>query len=240
MRCHFVPWITLLCCSWVQADNGGDDCEVARYWMSQSPPGVKAPTNARQCLLDCLQTTELLYSCEQWRATYAWVCCNNQRYAEPRGFQERVLFFNKLEASGASNGEISFYDSQCGKLLYVAPRGRSYEEFKKESKSHGWPSFRKEEVVYANVKEKGGMGELVSTCGTHLGHNLPDSKGERHCINLMCMAGTGSANQTLSVKPGEPAEGDDDSTSSATTSAVPTQLAAVSCVSLLLLALSLA
>eukprot|EP00747_Dinoflagellata_sp_TGD_P149010 gnl/TRDRNA2_/TRDRNA2_176978_c0_seq10.p1 gnl/TRDRNA2_/TRDRNA2_176978_c0~~gnl/TRDRNA2_/TRDRNA2_176978_c0_seq10.p1 ORF type:complete len:237 (+),score=29.87 gnl/TRDRNA2_/TRDRNA2_176978_c0_seq10:54-764(+) len=236
MRCHFVPWITLLCCSWVQADNGGDDCEVARYWMSQSPPGVKAPTNARQCLLDCLQTTELLYSCEQWRATYAWVCCNNQRYAEPRGFQERVLFFNKLEASGASNGEISFYDSQCGKLLFVAPRGRSYEEWKQESLNHRWPSFRPEEVVYANIKEVGSSKEIISTCGTHLGHNIPDLKGDRYCINLMCMAG--SANETMPVKPGEGYDGGP--TSTATTSAGPSQLTAISCLALLMLVVFMA
>ena len=32
-------------------------------------------------------------------------------------------------------------------------------------------------------------GETVSTAGTHLGHNLPDSKGNRYCINLVCVAG---------------------------------------------------
>ena len=32
-------------------------------------------------------------------------------------------------------------------------------------------------------------GEAVSTAGTHLGHNLPDSKGNRYCINLVSVAG---------------------------------------------------
>jgi hypothetical protein len=42
--------------------------------------------------------------------------------------------------------ETNYYDSVTGKLLYTAPRGRTFEEFKAESKSHGWPSFRDSEV----------------------------------------------------------------------------------------------
>jgi hypothetical protein len=33
-----------------------------------------------------------------------------------------------------------------GKPLFIAPRGRTFEEFKQESLGHGWPSFRDEEV----------------------------------------------------------------------------------------------
>lgn len=44
------------------------------------------------------------------------------------------------------SGEITFYDSVTGKPLFIAPRGRTFEDFKKESLSHGWPSFRDEEV----------------------------------------------------------------------------------------------
>ena len=33
-----------------------------------------------------------------------------------------------------------------GKPLFIAPRGRTFEDFKKESLNHGWPSFRDEEV----------------------------------------------------------------------------------------------
>ena len=32
-------------------------------------------------------------------------------------------------------------------------------------------------------------GEAVSMQGTHLGHNLPDRKGNRYCINLCSVAG---------------------------------------------------
>ena len=49
-------------------------------------------------------------------------------------------------------GETNYYDSVTGKLLYMAPRGRTFEEFKAESKSHGWPSFRDNEVLHNNFE----------------------------------------------------------------------------------------
>ena len=64
--------------------------------------------------------------------------------------------------------EITFYDSVTGKPLFIAPRGRTFSEFEKESKSHGWPSFRDEEVVWENVRCLAN-GEAVSLAGTHLG-----------------------------------------------------------------------
>ena len=56
------------------------------------------------------------------------------------------------------------------------------KRFITESKKHGWPSFRDSEVdwEYARVLPDG---EMVSIDGTHLGHNLPDSKGNRYCIS---------------------------------------------------------
>lgn len=62
------------------------------------------------------------------------------------------------------------------------------DEFLKESASHGWPSFRDDEVNWENVRCLSD-GECVSLSGTHLGHNIPDSKGNRYCINLVCVAG---------------------------------------------------
>ena len=55
--------------------------------------------------------------------------------------------FGKLDP----DNETVFYDSVCGIPLFIAPRGRSFEEFKKESIKHGWPSFRPEEMVSENV-----------------------------------------------------------------------------------------
>jgi peptide methionine sulfoxide reductase MsrB len=62
------------------------------------------------------------------------------------------------------------------------------EAFLKESQEHGWPSFRDEEVVWDNLRVLKD-GETVGTAGTHLGHNLPDAKGNRYCINLVSIAG---------------------------------------------------
>mmetsp|Transcript_35037 Transcript_35037/g.82005 ORF Transcript_35037/g.82005 Transcript_35037/m.82005 type:complete len:103 (-) Transcript_35037:643-951(-) len=38
-----------------------------------------------------------------------------------------------------------YYDSVSGKPLFVAPVGRSMDDFLRESASHGWPSFRDQE-----------------------------------------------------------------------------------------------
>ena len=78
----------------------------------------------------------------------------------------------------AKDEPTTYYDPADGKPLFIAPVGRSFEEFLAESKAHGWPSFRDNEVVWENVRclENG---EAVSLAGTHLGHNLPDRKGNR-------------------------------------------------------------
>jgi len=42
-------------------------------------------------------------------------------------------------------------------------------------------------------------GETVSVDGTHLGHNLPDRKGRRYCINLVSIAGRPRSRTTNST-----------------------------------------
>eukprot|EP00296_Roombia_truncata_P001223 JP436964.1.p2 GENE.JP436964.1~~JP436964.1.p2 ORF type:complete len:156 (+),score=38.44 JP436964.1:31-468(+) len=113
------------------------------------------------------------------------ICCFNRHHAEHSGYWRSTGFLK--EESGAS-GEITFYDSVYGYPLFVAPKGRTFEQFVKESDAHGWPSFRDQEVVWDNVRVLKD-GETVSVGGTHLGHNLPDSNGNRYCINLVCVAG---------------------------------------------------
>ena len=75
-----------------------------------------------------------------------------------------------------------------GKPLFIAPQGRTMQEFIDESRKHGWPSFRDQEVVWDNVRCLPN-GETVSLDGTHLGHNLPYFNGNRYCINLVSIAG---------------------------------------------------
>ena len=74
--------------------------------------------------------------------------------------------------------EVSYYDSVSGLPLFKAPVARSYSAFLSESKAHGWPSFRDEEVVWENVRVLAD-GETVSISGTHLGLSLPLSLPRR-------------------------------------------------------------
>jgi len=116
------------------------------------------------------------------------ICNFNRHYAEHAGYWTSTSFVADAKAEFAEKGEITFYDSNSGKPLFVAPKGRDLDSFLKESQSHGWPSFRDEEVIHENVRCLSD-GESVSVDGTHLGHNLPDSSGNRYCINLVSVAG---------------------------------------------------
>lgn len=122
------------------------------------------------------------------------ICSFNRHFAEFGGYFEGNSSFEKdvrgLVAS--TNSPVTFYDSVTGKPLFMAPKGRSVDEFIAESKVHGWPSFRDEEVVWDNVRVLKSSGETVSLAGTHLGHNLPDGKGNRYCINIVSIAGNPS------------------------------------------------
>jgi len=114
------------------------------------------------------------------------ICNFNRHYAEYGGYWETTDFLKSIKDE---EGPIKFYDSVTGTHLFTAPVGRSWENFIKESRVHGWPSFRDQEVNW-----EGGVlclknGECVSDTGTHLGHNLPDGSGNRYCINLVCVAG---------------------------------------------------
>lgn len=125
----------------------------------------------------------LLWGCDA--STADRICTRNRHYAEHSGYFRTTTFMDEVDREK----ETTYYDSVSGKALFIAPRGRSFDEFAAESKSHGWPSFRDEEVVWENVRVLDG-GETVSLGGTHLGHNLPDGRGNRYCINLVCVAGT--------------------------------------------------
>lgn len=122
------------------------------------------------------------------------ICSFNRVFAEMGGYFEGSTSFEKdVRNQVARTGKpVTFYDSVSGQPLFEAPKGRSVDEFIAESKVHGWPSFRDEEVVWDNVRVLRSSGETVSLVGTHLGHNLPDAKGNRYCINLVSIAGNPS------------------------------------------------
>jgi len=112
------------------------------------------------------------------------ICSFNRHYAEYAGYWKNTNYLKEVDR----NQPTVYYDSVSGKPLFVAPIGRSLDEFLAESASHGWPSFRDQEVVWENMRVLQN-GEAISVDGTHLGHNLPDRKGNRYCINLVSVAG---------------------------------------------------
>jgi len=112
------------------------------------------------------------------------ICNFNRHYAEHAGYWTGTTFLTKLD----KESKVTFYDSNTGEEVFYAPEDRSWDDWIGESLSHGWPSFRDTEVNWDYVRVLAN-GETVSLDGTHLGHNLPDSKGNRYCINLVSIAG---------------------------------------------------
>eukprot|EP00281_Chroomonas_sp_CCMP1168_P026097 CAMPEP_0206232292 /NCGR_PEP_ID=MMETSP0047_2-20121206/11333_1 /ASSEMBLY_ACC=CAM_ASM_000192 /TAXON_ID=195065 /ORGANISM="Chroomonas mesostigmatica_cf, Strain CCMP1168" /LENGTH=228 /DNA_ID=CAMNT_0053656009 /DNA_START=23 /DNA_END=709 /DNA_ORIENTATION=- len=125
---------------------------------------------------------KLKWNCD--RETADRICCFNRHFAEYAGYWQTTSYLKEVDKEKPT----TYYDSVTGKPLFIAPVGRTFEEFVAESKSHGWPSFRDDEVVWENMRCLSN-GEAVSVDGTHLGHNIPDRKGNRYCINLVSVAG---------------------------------------------------
>lgn len=119
------------------------------------------------------------------RETADRICSFNRHYAEYAGYWKTTNYLKEV----SRDEPTVYYDSVTGKPLFVAPIGRSMQDFLAESNTHGWPSFRDQEVVWENMRVLKSSGEAVSADGTHLGHNLPDGKGNRYCINLVSVAG---------------------------------------------------
>lgn len=125
----------------------------------------------------------LRYGCDYKLADR--ICNFNRHYAEHAGYFLETNWLKEVDRSGEAT---VYYDANSGKPLFQAPVGRSFEAFLQESEAHGWPSFRDEEVNWNFVRVLPD-GECVSVDGTHLGHNIPDRKGNRYCINLVSVAG---------------------------------------------------
>ena len=122
------------------------------------------------------------------RSEHNWVCCNKE-HAEPKHMFRKHLQLGNLRAEG----KWFFYDSKCGLPLFHTAGSREHDDWWDESVGHGWPSFREDEIIAENlVIDKAGpkgFQEVRSTCGTHLGHLMPDRRGPRYCINLLCIGG---------------------------------------------------
>jgi peptide methionine sulfoxide reductase MsrB len=140
----------------------------------------------------CLQG-ELRFRAKETLGHYSWVCCDNDVYTEPKGS------FATTDIFQAVSNDTIFYDSQCGIPLFQLGK-RDLVNWTASSIAHGWPSFRDSEVYSFENLQVTDSGSVVSRCGTHLGHTLPDSHtlysgshnrapGERYIINLLCMSG---------------------------------------------------
>lgn len=106
--------------------------------------------------------TNLRWKCD--RSTADRICNFNRHYAEHSGYWKSTSFLDEETENGQNGKEINFYDSNSGKLLFTAPRGRSFEAFVKEFMAHGWPSFRDDEVNWEYVRVLPD-GETVSVDG---------------------------------------------------------------------------
>lgn len=146
---------------------------------------------------------QLRWGCDH--ATADRICCFNRQFAERRGYWEstRLKSMPSSVEPSCSPTEastlITFFDSVHGLPCYqIGGAGRSWDEFERESRSHGWPSFRDDEVDWQHVRILPD-GEVVSVRGAHLGHNLADAHGNRHCINLVSVAGRPKAPQAATA-----------------------------------------
>jgi len=124
------------------------------------------------------------------------ICNHNRHFAEFSGYWKTTPLYAEVTSS---DEPITYFDSNTGKPLFIAPQGRSMAEFVAESSKHGWPSFRDEEVVWENVRCLPG-GETVSVDGTHLGDNIPDASGSRYCIDLLCISGNPTGDEETVMK----------------------------------------
>ena len=122
-------------------------------------------------------------------ATAKQICARNRHGAEWSGLLNRAdRFIEELNAEmDGGGGHVTFYDSALNRPVFEV-FNRPLSQFLEESVKHGWPSFRAEDVVWENVRILDD-GEVVTRDGLHLGHNIPDEKGPRFCINLVCVSG---------------------------------------------------
>lgn len=72
------------------------------------------------------------------------ICNYNRNWAEMAGYWLTTSFIKDVDG----NSEVTFYDSVTGLPLFIAPKGRSFQDWVAESTVHGWPSFRVRIYLY--------------------------------------------------------------------------------------------
>ena len=99
----------------------------------------------------------------------------NRRFAEYGGYWKETSFLKEV----SRDEPTTYYDSVTGKPLFVAPIGRTMDQFLAESNVHGWPSFRDSEVVWENTR-----GTLGQKC-LQQPVRWPPSSGSPHVCSGM-------------------------------------------------------
>ena len=92
----------------------------------------------------------------RWGADYETasdIGCFNRHLTEFPGTWEKTgLAAEIANLSSVENSTITFYDSVTGRPLFEAPKGRSWQDFHRESTVNGWPCFRDDEGIVDNVR----------------------------------------------------------------------------------------
>lgn len=112
------------------------------------------------------------------------ICCDTAfaAFAEPNGFYSRP----DVNLLATVKQGTKFFDSVCGEAIFQIT---DLDRFTEETNEHGWPSFRDADLLGNDVKITD-SGDVYA-CGTKLGSNLPDSEGNRYCLDLTCISGNG-------------------------------------------------
>ena len=95
---------------------------------------------------DAAVQTELRWNVN--RDTADRICNFNRHYAEYAGYWKTTDFLKTVDREKPT----VYYDSVTGLPLFVAPIGRTMDEYLAESDAHGWPSFRDQEVKAAAAR----------------------------------------------------------------------------------------
>ena len=66
------------------------------------------------------------------------ICNYNRNWAEMAGYWLTTSFLKDVDGTS----QVTFYDSVTGLPLFIAPKDRSFQDWREESTVHGWPSFR--------------------------------------------------------------------------------------------------
>lgn len=111
--------------------------------------------------------------------------CSSNTSATVRYF-ETIRLFQQLNTSQMT----TFYECTCGLPLFVAPVGRSFDQWRNDCERNGQLEFQEEEIIKKNTKVLQ-SGDLVSICGRHVGkYTTSSTSGDVYVANIACISGS--------------------------------------------------